>query len=127
MFCTKSENCINIDYTYCGPNQAFSVIDYFIISRCLSPLIAVYKTISSMSNISDHVPLFLDVEWHSPKITNIFHPNTDQIPNPLWARATQAQIEHYQPILVYLFIKHCWTLYRIVMQGFLLFCFFSYN
>ena len=22
---------------------------------------------SSMSNISDHVPLFLDVEWHSPK------------------------------------------------------------
>ena len=30
------------------------------------------------------------------KITNIFNPITDQIPNPLWARATQAQIEHYQ-------------------------------
>ena len=96
MFCTKSENCINIDYTYCGPNQAFSVIDHFIISRCLSSSIAVYKTISSMGNISDHVPLFLDVEWHSPKITNIFDPITDQIPNPLWGRATQAQVEHYQ-------------------------------
>ena len=36
-----------------------------------------------MSNISDHVPLFLDVEWHSPKISNIFDPITDQI-------------EHYQ-------------------------------
>ena len=23
MFCMKSEKCINIDYTYCGPNQAF--------------------------------------------------------------------------------------------------------
>ena len=23
MFCMKSENCINIDYTYYGPNQAF--------------------------------------------------------------------------------------------------------
>ena len=96
MFWMKSENCINIDYTYCGPNQAFSVIDHFIISRCLSSSIAVYKTISSMSNISDHVPLFLDVEWHSSKITNIFDPITDQILNPLWARVSQAQIEHYQ-------------------------------
>ena len=72
-------------YTYCGPNQAFSEIDHFIISRC-----------SMSNNISDHVSLFLDVEWHSPNITNIFDPITDQIPNPLWARATQAQIEHYQ-------------------------------
>ena len=62
-----SENFINIDYTYCSPNQAFSVIDHFIISICLSSSFAVYKTISSMSNISDHVPLFLDVEWPSPK------------------------------------------------------------
>ena len=30
MFCTKSENCINIDYTHCGPNQAFSVIDHLL-------------------------------------------------------------------------------------------------
>ena len=77
----------------------FSVIDHFIISRCLSSSIAVYKTISSMSNISDHVPLFLHVEWHSPKINNIFDPITDQIPNPLRARATQAHIEHYEYIL----------------------------
>ena len=55
-----------IYYTSCGPYQSISVIDQFIISRCLSSLIAVYKTIRSMSNISDHVPLFLDVEWHSP-------------------------------------------------------------
>ena len=69
MFCAKSENCINIDYTYFGLNQFFSsVIGHFIISRCLSSSIAVYKTMSSMSNIlSDHVPLFLAVEWHSPK------------------------------------------------------------
>ena len=79
MFCTKSENRINIDYTYYGPNQAFSVIDHFIISRRLSFSIAVYKTISPMSNISNHVPLFLDVEWHSPKITNLFDPITDNI------------------------------------------------
>ena len=72
MFCTKSENCINIHYSDCCPNQAFSVIDHFVIPSCLSSSIAVYKTISSMSNISDHVHLFLDVEWHSPKITNIF-------------------------------------------------------
>ena len=49
-----------------------------------------------MINISDHVPVFLDVEWHSPKTTNIFDPITYQIPTPLWARATQAQIEQYQ-------------------------------
>ena len=47
MFCMKSENCINVDYTYCGPNQAFSVIDQFIITSCLSSSIAVYKIISS--------------------------------------------------------------------------------
>ena len=29
MFCMKSENCTNMYYTYCGPNQALSVIDYF--------------------------------------------------------------------------------------------------
>ena len=72
------------------------VIDHFIFSICLSSLIAVYKTNSSMSNISDHVLLFLDVEWHLPKITNIFDPITDQMPNPLWDRTSQAQIEHYQ-------------------------------
>ena len=66
MFCMKSENCINIDYTYCGHNQSISVIDHFIISSCLTSSIDVYKTISSVSNISDHVPVFLDVEWPSP-------------------------------------------------------------
>ena len=72
----KSENCINIDYTYCGPNQYISVIDHFIISSCLSSSINVYKTISSVSNISDHVPVFLDVEWPSAKSTNISDANT---------------------------------------------------
>ena len=91
MFCMKSGNCINIDYIYCGPNQSISVIDHFIISSCLSSSIAVYKTISSVSNIS----VFLYVEWHSPKSTNISGPITYQILPPLWARATQAQIEHY--------------------------------
>ena len=57
-----------------------------------------------MSNISDHVHVFLDVEcprqnlveWPSPKSTNISDTNTYHIPIPLWARATQAQIEQYQ-------------------------------
>ena len=35
MFCVKSKNCINIDYTYCGSNQTFSVIDHFSISSFL--------------------------------------------------------------------------------------------
>ena len=63
MFCMKSENCINIDYTYSGPNQSISVIDHFIISSCLSSSINVYKTISSVSNNSHHVSVFLYVEW----------------------------------------------------------------
>ena len=49
-----------------------------------------------MSNISDHVPVFLDVEWPSPKSTNISDTNTYHIPIPLWARATHAHIEQYQ-------------------------------
>ena len=52
-----------------------------------------------MSNISDRVPAFLDVEWPSPKSTNISDTNTYHISIPLWARATQAQIEQYQSIL----------------------------
>ena len=58
MFCIKNENCINIYYTYCGPNQSISVIDHFIISSCLSYSIAVYKTIRSVSIISDLVLVF---------------------------------------------------------------------
>ena len=76
MFCMKSENCINIDDTYCGPNQSISVIYHFIISSCLSSSIDVYKTISSVSNISDQVPVFLDVECPSPKSTNISDTST---------------------------------------------------
>ena len=85
MFCTKSENRINIviDYTYYGHNQDFSVIDHFIISRRLSSSIAVYETISPVSNISDHVPLFLYGEWHSPKITKIFDQITYTIMEPI--------------------------------------------
>ena len=37
-----------------------------------------------MSNISDHVPVFLDVEWPSPKSTNIFDTITYHIPIPLF-------------------------------------------
>ena len=96
MFSTKSENCINIDYTYCGPNKYISVIDHFIISSCLSSSIDVYKTINSVSNISDHVPVFLDVGGPSSKSTNISDTITYHIPIPLWTRATQAQIEQYQ-------------------------------
>ena len=107
MFCMRRENCINIDYTYCGPNQAFSVIDHFIISICLSSSIVVYKTIRSMSNLSDPVPLCLDVQWHSPKITNIFDPITDQIPYQLLTCASQAQIEHYQSILDFYLSSSC--------------------
>ena len=39
----KSENCIDIDYTYCGPNQSISVTDHCIICGYLSSSIAVYK------------------------------------------------------------------------------------
>ena len=124
MLCMKSENCINIDDTYCGPNQYIAVIDHFIISSCLSSSIDVYKTIISVSNISDHVPVFLDVEWPSPKSTNIFNTITYHIPIPLWARATQAQIEQYQSRLDFYYqillyhIPHCYV--RIFLVLFLL-------
>ena len=49
-----------------------------------------------MSNISDHVPVFFNVEWFSPISTNIFDTITYHIPILLWACATQAQIEQYQ-------------------------------
>ena len=81
MFCMQSENCFNIDYTYWGLDQSISVID-FIISSCLSSSTDVYKTISSVSNISDHVPVCLDVEWPSPKSTNISDTITYHIPIP---------------------------------------------
>ena len=97
MFCMKSENCINIDYTYGGfINQSISVIDHYIISSCLSSSIDVYKTIRSVSNISDHVPAFSDVVWHPPNTTNIFYPITYQILTLLWTHTTQTQIEQYQ-------------------------------
>ena len=79
-FVLRSENCINIDYTYCGPNQLLSVIDHFTISSCLSSSVAVDKTIRSVSNISDHLPVFLDVECHSPRTNNIPDRITYQIP-----------------------------------------------
>ena len=72
MFCFQSENCINIDYTYYGPNQSISLINHFIISSYLSSSIDVYKTISSVSNISNHVPICLDVEWHSSNPLTLF-------------------------------------------------------
>ena len=125
MFCLKSENCINIDYTYCGPNQSISVIDHFIISSCLSSSIDVYKTISSVSNSSHHVPVFLDVEWPSPKSANISDTNTYHIPPPLWARATQAQIEQYQSRLDFYLSNICITYTSLLCKDFL-YCFFSY-
>ena len=43
MFCMKSENCINIDYTYCGPNQSISVIDHFIFLTAYRLLLMFIK------------------------------------------------------------------------------------
>ena len=124
MFRMKNENYINIDYTYCGPNQSISMIDHFIISSCVSSSIDVYKTIISVSNISDHVPVFLNVEWPSPKSTNIFDTITYHIPIPLWARATQAQIEQYQSRLD-IYLSHIVIPYT-PLYGFFLYCLFSY-
>ena len=114
MFNMKGENCIIIYYTYYGPNQSISVIDHFIISNFLSSAIDVYKTISSVSNISDHVPVFLDIEWHSPKpllsLTNYLS-NTNSINK---YNCISLNLIFIDQILLY-YIPHCYVRIFLVL------------
>ncbi len=97
-------HCINtalcdIQYTYTGPNNSFSLIDHFLISERLSTDILSYTTIDSINNISDHLPLLLELKCHTPIVLNdcvSSNMSTSRAHAPLWSQATTDQIKQYQ-------------------------------
>ena len=72
------------------------------------------------------VPVLLDVEWPSPKSTTISDTITYHILIPLWAHATQAQIEQYQSRLDFYLSNIVIPYTSLLCKDFCLDCFFSY-
>ena len=100
FYCCKSNIC-NIDYTFVSPTGATSLIDHFIIPVKMSHSIITYETIDCIDNISDHIPVLLEIPLDVSLILNRFEPHTDTGNigiKQLWSHATEEDISLY---------KHC--------------------
>ncbi len=98
LYCLNSASCSPIiDYTYFGPTGSSSIIDHFIVSQSLLPQLMCYRTVHALSNISDHIPVFLEIKGHSPVINNsIDNVTITPVSRPIWSSATVEQIASYK-------------------------------
>ena len=97
MQCCLTSSCINIDYTYESKcSGTTSLIDHFIVTDNVFPLISNYKCIHSGDNLSAHSPVSLtldiDVQHTCPR-TSICESKM------LWHKAMPRQIQEYKTLL----------------------------
>ena len=53
----------NVRYTF-NYNDFFSYIDHFVLSDNIFSDDTDYKAIDCISNLSDHVPVYMELKWH---------------------------------------------------------------
>ena len=99
-YCCKNA-LSTVAYTFFGPTGITSLIDHVIITTNLSQCITKYETLDLIENISDHMPLLLQISGYAPMTSNI----TDGCmllgiyDKALWSSASTINITQYKQCL----------------------------
>ena len=88
-----------VKYTYTGINSNTSLIDHFLVSANIVSFISKYRTCDSADNLSDHIPLFCDLDICIVDLPNKIDETCILNSKPLWHSAKDVDIEAYKRTL----------------------------
>ena len=60
----------NVTYTFFGPTGSKTLIDHLIVTVNISQYVSKYYTLDLIENISDHMPLYVEIVNHTPMISS---------------------------------------------------------
>ncbi len=86
----------DVDYTFeSKANHARSVVDHFVMSHSIVPLVRNYSSIHDIDNFSDHSLISLDLSIPAT-LTDISDERQENVKRYRWDKATHCQIENYK-------------------------------
>ena len=83
-----------IEHTYRGFNNSVSLIDHFIVSENIQTHVEEYYTEDSIDNLSDHIPLFIQLRCIVESVPINVVPVMQS--KPVWGLAHPHHIQKYQ-------------------------------
>ena len=83
-------------YTFSGPTGSKTLNDHFIVTVNISQYVNNYYTLDLIENISDDMPLFVEIDNHTPMIYSTV--DTCIIPRvrALWSGASVVDLTKYE-------------------------------
>ena len=88
-----------IKYTYSGIKSNTSLIDHFLVSANIVSFISNYRTCDSADDVSDHIPLFCDLDICIDDFPSKRKESYTFNSKPLWHSAKDSDIEAYKSTL----------------------------
>ena len=79
-----------------GPTGSKSLIDHFIVTVNISQYVNKYYTLDLFENISDHMPLYVEIDNHTPMISSTVDTCITTRIRALWSGASVDDITKYK-------------------------------
>ena len=86
----------NVTYTFFGPTGSKTLIDHFIVTVNISQYVSKYYTLDLIENISDHMPLYIEIVNHTPMISSTVDTCITPRVRALWSGASVDDITKYK-------------------------------
>ena len=86
----------NVTYTFFGPTGSKTLIDLFIVTVNISQYVSKYYKLDLIENISDHMPLYVEIVNHTPMISSTVDTCRTPRVRALWSGATVDDITKYK-------------------------------
>ena len=93
-----------VEFTFCSSTGTQTLIDHFILTDNLSQSITIYETIDIVDNISDHLPVLLELGGLAPlsieNADNGVNVTAGTRNKPLWSVASDVDIININSCLI---------------------------
>lgn len=99
LFLCCKLNLSDVEYTFCSPAGVKSLLDHFIVSTNISDFITKYTCIDCHADISDHMPLLIEISGHAPLASHDGNRPVSTHAKPLWSTITIDNIAKYKQCL----------------------------
>ena len=92
----------NVSYTFFGPTGSKTLIDHFIVTVVISQYVNKYYTLDLIENISDHIPLYVEIDNYTPNISSTIDTCITPRVRALWSGASVDDITKYKQYVIYI-------------------------
>ena len=97
----------NVSYSFFGHTGSKTLIDHVIVTVNISQYVNKYYTLDLIENISDHMPLYVEIDNHTPIISSTVDTCLTPRVSVLWSGASVDDITKYkQYVDLYVYFIH---------------------